>query len=129
VVMIILIWIWKPLLSITVNEELAQVEGINVAWMRTLLMLMVAVVIAVAMKVVGVLLITSLLIIPAAAARRLSNSPETMAMLASLLGMLSVTGGLALSWFYDTPAGPSVVLIASALFFLLFSFPRSLRAF
>ena len=129
VVMIILIWIWKPLLSITVNEELAQVEGINVAWMRTLLMLMVAVVIAVAMKVVGVLLITSLLIIPAAAARRLSNSPETMAMLASLLGMLSVTGGLALSWFYDTPAGPSVVLIASTLFFLLFSFPRSLRAF
>ncbi|MFQ3211918.1 MAG: zinc transport system permease protein [Oceanospirillaceae bacterium] len=121
----ILVWIWKPLLSITVNEELAQVEGINVAWMRTLLMLLVAVVIAVAMKVVGVLLITSLLIIPAAAARRLSDSPEQMALLASLLGMLAVSGGLALSWFYDTPAGPSVVVIASALFFLLFSFPRS----
>ena len=124
----ILVWIWKPLLSITVNEELAQVEGINVAWMRTLLMLLVAVVIAVAMKVVGVLLITSLLIIPAAAARRLSDSPEQMALLASLLGMLAVSGGLALSWFYDTPAGPSVVVIASALFFLLFSFPRSLTS-
>ena len=120
-VLAILIRIWKPLLAITVNEELAQVEGINVAWMRTLLMLLVAVVIAVAMKVVGVLLITSLLIIPAAAARRLSSSPEQMALLASLLGMLAVSGGLALSWFYDTPAGPSIVVIASALFFVLFS--------
>jgi zinc transport system permease protein len=91
-------------------------------------MLLVAVVIAVAMKVVGVLLITSLLIIPAAAARRLSNSPEQMAVLASLLGMLAVSGGLALSWFYDTPTGPSIVLIASALFFVLFSLPRSFRS-
>ena len=64
---------------------------------------------------------------PAAAARRLSSSPEQMAVLASLLGMLAVSGGLALSWFYDTPTGPSIVLIASALFFLLFCFPRSFR--
>jgi zinc transport system permease protein len=126
--LVILVRLWRPLLAITVNEELAQVEGINVALMRTLLMLLVAVVIAVAMKVVGVLLITSLLIIPAAAARRLSSSPEQMAVLASLLGMLAVSGGLALSWFYDTPTGPSIVLIASALFFVLFSFPRSLRS-
>ena len=125
---VVLVPLWRPLLAITVNEELAQVEGINVALMRTLLMLLVAVVIAVAMKVVGVLLITSLLIIPAAAARRLSNSPEQMAVLASLLGMLAVSGGLALSWFYDTPTGPSIVLIASALFFVLFSFPRSFRS-
>ena len=127
-VLVILVTIWKPLLAITVNEELAQVEGVNVTLMRTLLMLLVAVVIAVAMKVVGVLLITSLLIIPAAAARRLSNSPEQMALLASLLGMLAVSGGLALSWFYDTPAGPSIVVIASALFFLLFSLPRPFRS-
>jgi zinc transport system permease protein len=126
--LVVLVRLWRPLLAITVNEELAQVEGINVALMRTLLMLLVAVVIAVAMKVVGVLLITSLLIIPAAAARRLSNSPEQMAVLASLLGMLAVSGGLALSWFYDTPTGPSIVLIASALFFVLFSLPRSFRS-
>ena len=125
----VLIPIWKPLLAITVNEELAQVEGINVAWVRTLLMLLVAIVIAVAMKVVGVLLITSLLIIPAAATRRWSNSPEQMALMASLLGMLSVSGGLALSWFYDTPAGPSVVLVASALFFMLLVAPVHLGRF
>lgn len=126
--LVVLVRLWRPLLAITVNEELAQVEGINVALVRTLLMLLVAVVIAVAMKVVGVLLITSLLIIPAAAARGLSNSPEQMAVLASLLGMLAVSGGLALSWFYDTPTGPSIVLIASALFFVLFSFARSFRS-
>ena len=118
---------YQDLTWIALACGLVLVEGINVAWMRTLLMLLVAVVIAVAMKVVGVLLITSLLIIPAAAARRLSSSPEQMALLASLLGMLAVSGGLALSWFYDTPAGPSIVVIASALFFVLFSMPQPFR--
>ena len=82
------------------------------------------IVIAVAMKIVGVLLITSLLIIPAAAAQRHARSPEQMALGASLLGMLAVCGGLALSWFKDTPAGPSIVVTAAALFLLSFVLPR-----
>jgi zinc transport system permease protein len=98
------------LLAITVHEELARVEGLPVAGLRMALMLLIAVVIAVAMKIVGVLLITSLLIIPAAAAQRHARSPEQMALGASLLGMLAVCGGLALSWFKDTPAGPSIVV-------------------
>jgi len=114
----LLAWLWKPLLSITVHEELARVEGIKVAPVKAALMLMMALVIAVAMKVVGVLLITALLIIPAAASRRLSKTPERMAVTASVLGMVSITGGLALSFYYDSPAGPSSVLVAAALFCL-----------
>lgn len=109
---------WRPLLATTVSEELAQVEGVNVGLMRLILMLMVGLVIAVAMKFVGALIITSLLIIPAATARKFAQSPEQMAAIASLLGCISVVSGLLMSWHYDTPAGPSVVVSSAALFML-----------
>ncbi|KGK42912.1 membrane protein [Nitrincola sp. A-D6] len=115
--------LWHPLLAITINEEMARVEGVNVTATRLALMLMIALVIAVAMKLVGILLITSLLIIPAAAARRLSSTPEQMAFIASLLGMVAVSGGVWASWVFDTPAGPSVVVTALVIFLLLYSLP------
>lgn len=118
VVMGLLVCLWRPLLSMTINEELAQVEGVNVDLMRLLLMLMIGLVIAVAMKFVGALIITSMLIIPAATARRFARSPEIMAVMASLIGSVTVVLGLAMSWHYDTPAGPSVVVCAAAIFML-----------
>lgn len=126
-VLILLVPLWRPLLAMTVHEELARVEGVPVTAIRLLLMLLVAVVIAVAMKIVGVLLITSLLIIPAAAAQRYARTPEQMAGGASVLGMLAVCCGLALSWFWDTPAGPSIVVSAAALFALGFAYPAGRR--
>lgn len=123
-VLALLALLWRPLLAITVHEELARVEGLPVASLRLGLMLLIAIVIAVAMKIVGVLLITSLLIIPAAAAQRHARSPEQMALGASILGVLAVCGGLSLSWFKDTPAGPSIVVSAALLFLLSFALPR-----
>ena len=108
--------LWRPLLAATVHEELAQVEGVPVFAVRLAFMLLIAIVIAVAMKVIGILLITSLLIIPAATARRFAGSPECMALLASVIGCLAVGAGLAASLYWDTPAGPSVVVAASTLF-------------
>ncbi len=123
-IVLLLIWrLWNPLLAITINEELAQVEGVPVARIRLALMLLIGVVIAIAMKVVGILLITSLLIIPAASARRLANSPEQMAVTASLLGIVSVILGLFASMHFDTPAGPSVVVAALLQFLLLYTLP------
>ena len=119
-----LLALWRQLLAVTVHEELAQVEGLPVAGLRLALVLLIALVIAVAMTIVGVLLITSLLIIPAAAAQRHSRTPEQMAIGASLLGMLAVGGGLSLSWFEDTPAGPSIVVCAASLFLLSLALPR-----
>ncbi|RTZ16357.1 zinc ABC transporter permease subunit ZnuB [Vibrio aquaticus] len=109
---------WRSLLSTTVNEDLAAVEGHNVDLMRLVLMLMVGLVIAIGMKFVGALIMTSLLIIPAATARRFAHAPEQMAMLASLIGGIAVLLGLSMSWHYDTPAGPSVVISATAMFML-----------
>ncbi len=112
----LLLWQWNPLLSFTLQPELAQVEGLDTARLRIALMLVVALVVAVAMKIVGVLLITSLLIIPAATARLFARSPEQMAVGASLCGCIAVIGGIAASWLWDTPTGPSIVVVAALLF-------------
>ncbi|NIV40500.1 MAG: zinc ABC transporter permease subunit ZnuB [Anaerolineae bacterium] len=113
-----LLLLWRPLLAMTVHEELAQIEGVKVARTRLLFMVLIALVIATAMKVLGILLITSLLIIPAATARHYVRTPEQMAILAAVFGMLAVSGGLFGSWHWDLPAGPAIVVTAAILFFL-----------
>ncbi|MEH6783049.1 MAG: zinc ABC transporter permease subunit ZnuB [Alcanivorax jadensis] len=117
-ILLLMLWQWRSLLSITVSEELAQVEGVAVQRTRLLLMLLLALLIAGAIRTVGVLLITSLLVIPAASARRLTHTPAQMAAVASVLGTLSVLAGLAVSWFANTPVGPSIVVAASSVFVL-----------
>lgn len=113
-----IVYLWRPLLASTVNPELAEAEGMRPERARLFFMLLMALVIAIAMKIVGILLITSLLIIPAATARRFATSPEIMAVLASVIGALAVTGGLFGSLHWDTPSGPSIVVAALALFVL-----------
>ena len=111
-----LLLLWRRLLAVTVDEDLARVEGMPVEALRLAFMLLTALVIAAAMKIVGILLITSLLIIPAAAARRFSRTPEAMAALASVFGIAAVLGGLFSSLSWDLPGGPSIVVAAAALF-------------
>ncbi len=118
VVLSALLYFWKPLLSTTVSPELAQVEGVNIRKMRFILMILTALTIALSMKFVGALIITSLLIIPAATARRFAKTPESMVIIAVFLSMTAISLGLLLSAFYDTAAGPSVV-IASAFLFVI----------
>lgn len=124
-VLSMLIGLWKPLLSMSVHAELAQVEGVPVKRLRLTLTLLMTLVIAVAMKIVGVLLITSLMIIPAATAQRLARTPEQMVVFTGILGLLGVSGGLAASWHLDTPAGPSVVVASFLLFLFSQLTPRS----
>lgn len=125
VVLGILAYLWRPLLAITVQEDLARVEGVKVARVHLAFMLLIAVVIASAMKVVGVLLVTSLMIIPAAAARNFARTPEQMALFAAIIGAISVAIGLWFSMIWDTPTGPSIVSAAA----LIFIATASLRAF
>ena len=104
--------IWKPLFAATVSYEIAVAEGLKPARANFVLMILMAAVIAVSMKIVGVLLITALLIIPAATARRFAITPEMMALVASMIGAASVWIGLEGSLQFDTPAGPSIVVAA-----------------
>ena len=110
--------IWRPLLSATVHEELAQVEGVRVRLVQAAFVLVMAVVVAIAMKIVGLLLIISMLLIPPAVARRFVSTPEAMALLAAAVGVIAVFGGIEASLAWDTPAGPSIVTAATGLFVL-----------
>ena len=114
-----LLVIWRPLLAMTVDEELAEAEGVSVIPVQLLFMVLIALVVALAMKMIGMLLVTALLIIPATAARHFSRTPEQMAAGAVLIGWLSVVGGLNLSMQWDVPTGPAVVTTAVLLFFFL----------
>ncbi len=110
--------IWRRLLADTVASDVASAEGLSPERVRLAFMVLLAATIAIAMKLVGILLITALLIIPAATARRFARTPEAMAVLAAGIGAGAVAGGLFGSLHLDTPAGPSIVVAALCLFLL-----------
>ncbi|MGJ8584453.1 MAG: iron chelate uptake ABC transporter family permease subunit [Marinosulfonomonas sp.] len=123
-VLALIIWRWSPLLTSTLNEELAASAGVNPHRERLVLTLCLAVVVALALKVVGALLIAAMLIVPAAAARGFSGTPERMAMMAILLGSIATIAGIWASYFWDTPAGPSIVVAAACLYVFSLLFGR-----
>ena len=127
-VIVLLSVIWKSLLASTVSYEIAVAEGLKPDLANFVFMVLMAGIIAIAMKIVGVLLITALLIIPAATSRKFSGSPEIMAVIASILGAASVWLGLEGSLEWDTPAGPSIVVTALTFFVIsLFPIPKLKR--
>jgi len=115
-VIALILWRWSALLTTTLSRDLAHASGINPGREKLILTLCLALVVAVAIKVVGALLITALLIIPPAAARPLARSPEAMALIAAFVGSVAVLAGLWISYLYDTPAGPSIVSAAALVF-------------
>jgi len=119
--------LWRSLLSISVHEDLARVDGVNVERSLFAFMLLLALVIAMAIKVVGILLITAMLIIPAASARLYSKSPIQMLVLSVFFAVLCVISGLGASLHWDVPTGPSMVLAAAAMFFVSRIFMRIVR--
>lgn len=128
VALIALAVIWRPLLALTVHQEMAEVEGVNSTLVRFVFMVLLAIVIAVSLKIVGLLLITSLLVIPAATARHLSKTPEQMAALAAVIGCITVVAGLAESFVWDLPSGAAIVLTATAIFIVVSLWPRRATA-
>jgi zinc transport system permease protein len=115
-VLAILAYIWRPLLAGTVSEEIAAAEGQHPERTKLVFMLLIAAIIAVSMKIVGILLILSMLIIPPATARVFARTPEQMALLASVVGVIAATGGLFASLYWNTASGPSIVVTALVLF-------------
>jgi zinc transport system permease protein len=109
-------WRWSPLLTATLNEELAYASGLDPKREQLILTFALAITVAVAIKVVGVLLIAAMLIIPAAAARGLARTPEAMAAIAAVIGAVCAVAGLQGAYLFDTPAGPSIVCVAALVF-------------
>ena len=117
-VVIIICLNWSSLLLVTIDEDLAKAEGVNPLFINLLLTSILTIVVAVSIQIIGLLLITAMLIIPAATSRRLVNSPEMMAIVATLLGIISVILGIYLSVEIDAPSGPSIVVVSAVLFFI-----------
>lgn len=117
-VLCIFIWYWKRMLLLTINVELARVDGINVTHIRLIFTLITALTIAISIKFIGSLLIAALLIMPAAIAQKFSISPKNMVYISIFIGFLGVTSGIILSYFFHTPSSPSIVLCLSLLFLL-----------
>lgn len=114
--LLVVIVYWKNILLMVIQPDLAEVEGVDTEKTKLLIMLLIAVFIALSIKIVGIMLVTSMLIIPAAAARRIAHTPEQMVIFASMIGVTAVVGGLFASLEWDTPSGPSIVVVAVGLF-------------
>jgi zinc transport system permease protein len=118
IVLIVMYLLWQSMLSVVVNEDIARVEGVNVTRTKIIHLLLLALVVSTAMKIVGVLLVVSMLIIPPSVARLLARSPESMAAISIIVGIIAVGAGLWSSFEFDTPAGPSIVVASIVLYVL-----------
>ncbi|MCB1505480.1 MAG: metal ABC transporter permease [Hyphomicrobiaceae bacterium] len=114
-VLLVLGVIWQPLLRLAVHEELAMAEGVPGQRIKAVFMLLLAVTIAIAIKILGILLVIAFLIVPAAAARPFARTPEQMVGLTALVAVAGVAGGLAFSARSDAPGGPAIVLVLALL--------------
>jgi len=114
---------WRKLLALTAARDLAVVDGYPALRLELLLLLLTALVVAAGVQMVGVLLITALLVIPAATASRFAHTPLHMAVLASGTGLAAVLAGLTASYVCDLPPSPSIVVSAA----LLFSLSRAVK--
>ena len=115
IVLAIIASLWRTLVAVAVHEDLAAAEGLPVARAEAALIIVLALTVAIAMKIVGVLLIVSFLVMPAAAARTFASTPEQMVLLAAVIGAVSSALGLAMSMSADVPGGPAIVLVLSAV--------------
>jgi len=117
-ILLVLRLIWKPLFASTVNYELAEAEGLNPERAKAIFTILMAAIIAISIKMVGLLLITGMLIIPAAMARNISDSPKKMVIFSIIGGLLSVIIGLFSSLEFNTASGPSIIAASLFLFIL-----------
>ena len=106
-----MIWLWQPLIRISIHDDLARAEGLQATTVRALFTVLLALVIAVAIKIVGILLAIAFLIVPVVAARPLSRNPEVMVVVSAIIGVACVVAGLVFSTQYDIPGGPAIVLV------------------
>lgn len=127
VVLAAVAYLWQPLLRMAVHDELARAEGVPSGWVRALFTILLALAIAMAIKIVGLLLAIAFLVVPVVAARPLASTPERMVLLTAVVGCLSVLAGMWLSVSLDAPGGPAIVLVMAIAAALSLAF-ASLRA-
>lgn len=115
-VIILVAFHYHELVSMTFDEESARASGIHVDRINTLFVLLIAVTVVLSMKVVGILLISALLIIPAVTAIQMAGSFRATMLIAALSALISVVTGIVISFYYDLPTGATIVMVNMGLF-------------
>lgn len=116
VVMVLLALYFQDLFAITFNEELAKVSGIRTNTINAVLVLLTALSVVLAMKLVGIMLISSLLILPAASALQLARSFKGCVAMAAIQGCCSVVSGIFISFYTNLPTSATVMMVNFAFF-------------
>lgn len=129
VVVFIVILYYRKFMYMTFDRESAKASGIKVGYLDVLLTVLTAVTIVLGMKVVGILLVSALVVIPAAAGLQLASSFKQSIILSSLIAVISVLLGLFLAFYFDFPASGSIVIIAFFFFGLFLIIKRGKRLF
>ncbi len=119
---------WRSFVAVSVSREIAQAEGIEVRKVQLLMYIMIALLVAVMMKVMGVLLIAAMLVIPTAAARLFSRSPEQMVLISGFYGLGALAGGITTSFHFDWQTGPAIVVVAAILLLITLAITRFLKS-
>lgn len=112
---LILLWLryrWRKLISLSISEDLAVAEGINVKGLELEFMMVMALLISVSVKIVGILLLSSMLVVPAATARNISTTPSQMVLYSVIIGAIVTGGGIVISAMFDCPSGPAIIMVA-----------------
>lgn len=128
VVVLAVVFFYNDLFAITFDEELAEVSGISVSRINTVLVLLTGLTVVLAMKVVGIMLISALLILPAVTALQLARGFKTAILLSAGLGVASVVGGIFLSFVMDLPTGATIIIISFLLFAIFFALRKATRS-
>ncbi len=125
-VAVLVVWalIFNKLLLLSINRELAASRGVRTSLVENVFVVLVAVVVMLSIKWIGVLLINSLLILPAAAARNVARNSRQYLALSVLISLVCGISGLIFAYYADTSAGATIVLICSVVFFATYVFRR-----
>ncbi len=128
VLLLLLLHHWRSFVAVSVSREIAQAEGIEVRKVQFLMYIMIALLVAVMMKVMGVLLIAAMLVIPTTSARLFSRSPEQMVAVSALYGLGALAGGIGSSFQFDWQTGPAIVVCATLLMLVTLAITRIFKS-
>jgi ABC-type Mn2+/Zn2+ transport system permease subunit len=124
----LLIAFWKELLFIAFDQEMAEASGVPARRIFFLLLTLVALTVVVALKTVGAILVFAMILIPASTAYQLTHSLTALTLYSVIIGTATALTGVVVSTVWDLPSGPSIVLLATAVFFFsLVISPKRLR--
>lgn len=119
---VVIFGLYRHFLYATFDPEVAQTSGVRVAWVEALLMALLSLTILVTMRVIGTLLISALLVIPASSARMMTNSFSRMLLVSPLIGAASAAVGMYLSYHLDTSSSATIILVGTAVFVSVYAF-------